>query len=84
MMAGATVNNPNNKYYLYNNQDYWTMSPIGFYDGVSRIGFVLDNGNLIFYCGVADHGGTRPVINIKADIQIIRGDGSSLNPFVIK
>ena len=84
MMAGATVNNPNNKYYLYNNQDYWPMSPIGFYDGVSRIGFVLDNGNLIFYCGVADHGGTRPVINIKADIQIIRGDGSSLNPFVIK
>ena len=84
MMAGATVNKPNNKYYLYNNQDYWTMSPTQFSNGVSRIGFVLDNGNLIFYCGVTDHGGTRPVINIKADVQITKGDGSSLNPFVIK
>ena len=84
MLAGATVNKPNNKYYLYNNQDYWTMSPTGFFGGVSRTGLVLNNGNLVLYCGVTDHGGTRPVINIKADIQIIRGDGSSLNPFVIK
>ena len=34
--------------------------------------------------GVANSFGARPVINLKADTLIIKGDGTSLNPYVIK
>ena len=83
-MAGGVVDKTNSEYYLYNNQDYWTMSPSYFSDGVARITFVFNTGSLITYCGITDHGGARPVINLKSDVKISSGDGTSIAPYKIK
>ena len=77
---------PNSNYYLYNGKYYWTLSPSDFNSGSSstNVWIVLPSGSLHPWYSVTFSLGVRPVINIKADVQITKGDGSSLNPFVIK
>ena len=83
-MAGGVYNVANSNYYLYNGQYIWTLSPSYFASNLShtRVWSVIPSGGLWF--GVTDYLGVRPVINLKADIQIIKGDGTSLNPYQIK
>ena len=72
----------NQSYYLYTEQYYWTMSPVWFDDGWAYVFFVYSNGSLdgirvdLAY-------GVRPVINLKANVQISTGSGTSSNPYVI-
>ena len=76
---------PNSNYYLYNGKNYWTLSP-SFFDprsSVARVWSVVPSGSLDPWNSVASSIGVRPVINLKADVTITKGDGSSLNPFVI-
>ncbi|MBD9099068.1 hypothetical protein EGP98_05715 [bacterium] len=85
-MAGGVVDTANTNYYLYNGQYQWSLSPgyftpYGSYAGVWR---VVPSGSFSPWHYVADSFGVRPVINLKADIQITKGDGSPLNPFVVK
>ena len=77
---------PNSNYYLYNGNYFWTLSPSYFLSNYSAAGvwFVLPSGSLYQWTYVAFSIGVRPVINLKADVQITKGDGSSLNPFVIR
>ena len=77
---------PNSNYYLYNGKYYWTLSPSDFNSGSSstNVWIVLPSGSLHPWYSVTYSIGVRPVINLKADVQITKGDGSSLNPFVIK
>ena len=84
-MAGGVWNTPNSNYYLYNGQYFWTLSPSGFdsYASQSRVWRVTPSGSLFHWCYVAGSFGARPVINLKADTQITKGDGTSLNPFVV-
>ena len=84
-MAGGVWNTPNSNYYLYNGQYFWTLSPSGFdsYASQSRAWGVTSSGSLHHWCHVAGSHGARPVINLKADTQITKGDGTSLNPFVV-
>ena len=82
-MAGAITGETNSKYYLYNNQDYWTMTPSNFSDGIDRVNIVFETGSIVTYCSVADHAGVRPVINLKQNVTISKGDGTTLNPFVV-
>ena len=82
-MAGAITGETNSKYYLYNNQDYWTMTPSNFSDGIARVNIVFETGSIVTYCSVADHAGVRPVINLKQNVTISKGDGTTLNPFVV-
>ena len=81
--AGGVVSdsNKNSSYYLYNGSTYWTMSP--FFCGsrpygtiVAYDGFLTNSELLLAY-------GVRPVINLKANVTILSGDGSSLNPYKI-
>ena len=44
----------------------------------------MSSGGLDQWHNVTYSFGVRPVINLKADVTISKGDGSSLNPFVIK
>ena len=76
--------NYNGTYYLYTNQDYWTMSPRS----------AGENNVVVF--GVSPHGALgdyysdivnipnclRPVINLRADV-FFSGDGSEANPYKI-
>ena len=76
---------PNSNYYLYNGKYYWTLSPSSFNSGNSnaRVWIVLPSGSLNPWYSVTHSIGVRPVINLKANTLITKGDGSSLNPFVI-
>ena len=84
-MAGGVVDVANSNYYLYNGQYTWTLSPSGFYSNISfaNVWYVSPSGTLISY-HVDFSFGVRPVINLKADTQITKGDGTSLNPFTVK
>ncbi len=76
---------PNSNYYLYNGKYYWTLSPSYFSSGHSNayVWPVMPSGSLTPWNSVTNSFGVRPVINLRADVQITKGDGSSLNPFVI-
>ncbi len=82
--AGGVVGSDNNSYYLYTNQYYWTMTPYNFdtsYD-IADVFFVYTSGNN-GYSYVHNTWAIRPVINLKADVTISSGNGTSTQPFVI-
>ena len=76
---------PNSNYYLYNGKYYWTLSPSDFVSNHSNayVWSVMPSGSLGPWNFVTDSLGVRPVINLKADTLITKGDGTSLNPFVV-
>ena len=76
---------PNSNYYLYNGKYFWTLSPSTFNSNRSFaiVWYVLPSGSLYPWYNVTYSIGVRPVINLKVDTLITKGDGSSLNPFVI-
>ncbi len=84
-MAGGIYNTSNSSYYLYNGQNFWTMSPFYFnsYTSSSLVWTVRSLGSLSNN-SVTTSFYTRPVVNLKADTQITKGDGTALNPYVIQ
>ena len=72
----------NSSYYLYTGQTYWTMSPYYFHRGGACVFRVHAYGDLD-YNSVDDEYGVRPVVNLKADVQISSGSGTSSNPYTI-
>ena len=84
-MAGGVFNTSNTNYYLYNGQYQWSLSPGYIYPYLSsaRAWFVNPSGSLSPWFGVTYSFGVRPVINLKADTPITKGDGTALNPYVI-
>ena len=84
-MAGGVWNTANSNYYLYNGQYFWTLSPANFesYSSVAQVWRVLPSGSLNPWGYVSNLYSVRPVISLRADIQIIKGDGTALNPFAI-
>ena len=85
-MAGGVFDTSNTNYYLYNGQYQWSLSPGRFTSNYSDANgwFVSPSGSLSPWIRVTYSYGVRPVINLKADTLITKGDGTSLNPFVIK
>ena len=77
---------PNSNYYLYNGKEYWLLSPSRFDSSGSSAGVwsVMPSGSLTPWFNVTLSLGVRPVINLKADTLITKGDGSSINPFIVK
>ena len=85
-MAGGVWNTANSNYYLYNGQYFWTLSPSHFdsYYSDARVWNVLPSGGMNTWYSVESSYGARPVINLKADTQITKGDGTALNPYAVK
>ena len=85
-MDGGVFNISNTNYYLYNGQYQWSLSPGRFTSNYSDANgwFVSPSGSLSPWIRVTYSYGVRPVINLKAETQITKGDGSSLNPYVVK
>ena len=79
--AGGYQNN-NSSYYLHTGQYFWTMSPSYFSSGgVAYVFYVYSDGNL--YDGRVDMSfGVRPVINLRADVQVT-GSGTTSDPFKV-
>ena len=84
-LAGGVYNTQNSNYYLYNGQYFWTLSPSRFrsYYSHAYVWNVHPSGGLHDGNSISNFFGTRPVINIKADVLITNGDGSALNPFKV-
>ena len=84
-MAGGVHNTSNTNYYLYNGQYQWSLSPGGFTSSGSdaAVWRVDSSGSLSTWNNVRYSFGVRPVINLKSDILITKGDGTALNPFFV-
>ena len=77
--AGGIIETNNQSYYLFTGQNYWTMSPCEFSGGNFSM-FYISSGIITWGSGTY---GIRPVINLKADIQITGGNGTSTNPYIV-
>ena len=84
-LAGGVNDTTNMNYYLYNSGYFWTLSPSYFNSDYSSafVWRVMSSGSLRSWAYVTYSFGVRPVINLKANTLITRGDGSSLNPFIV-
>ena len=83
--AGGIYGTNNTSYYLYNNQNYWTMSPYYFFGsrGLSTAGVFYINLNGTLYPSRVDvPSGVRPVINLSSDVQLT-GSGTSTDPYTL-
>ena len=84
-LAGGKQDLKNENYYLRTNNYYFTMTPSYFYDAhvYAHVYFVLPTGELIYWNRVTNPYGVRPVINIRSDVLISKGDGTVENPFIL-
>ena len=84
-MAGGVHSVQNRDYYLYNGRYQWSFSPGRFIAPLTlaSVGIVTSSGSLDPWDRVTGFFGVRPVINLKSDTLITKGDGSSLNPFTV-
>ena len=90
--AGAYKYNQTNKsYYLYNSSitsDWWLSSPSAYYGSGTFEWSVLGSNGLIgnddYFSVVHYLDAFRPSINLKAELLINGGDGTSSNPYTVK
>ena len=83
VFAGAKYYNSNDKFFLNTGATYYTMTPHSYNGGNQARVFNIDSALLNGVLGVTDVFGVRPVINLRSDVTIIRGTGTSTDPFVI-
>lgn len=84
MLAGLNVNNLNRLTWAHSNTDYFTMTPS--YYNPYECGYVMsyDTNGIISMGGCTKYlKGIRPVINLKPNVKITGGIGTSNDPFVI-
>ena len=84
-LAGTVYNVRNTNYYLYQPIVFYTLSPIYFSSLNSEsVVWSIFSGSFTAMGNVSAGYSIRPVINLKSDVIISKGDGSSINPFVVK
>ena len=84
MYAGGKGTINNSTYYLYTNQDDYTMSPIEFSAGnTSFILAINSNGYFTSFNDYVDSG-VRLVVSLKSTDVVASGNGTSTNPYVIQ
>ena len=82
VLTGITWNNANTGSYLYTGQTYWTMSPY-YYSGNALVFYVYSDGHLNSDSLISwPVPGVRPVINLRADVQLT-GSGITSDPFKV-
>ena len=81
--AGGVNGSNNTSYYLYTNQNYWTMSPYSVNSNPwAYVSFVNSYGTLNSN-RVDNAYGVRPVLNLDAGVTIKSGNGTADSPFVV-
>ena len=80
--AGGVNGANNSGYYLYTGQSYSTISAASSGNGYNYVFGVHPAGNINTY-GVTSALGVRPVINLRADVQL-SGTGTSTDPYVVE
>ncbi len=80
--AGGKYSTNNYSYYLFTGNEYWTISPFDFLNGVAFVFNVSLNG-ILNYSDVSNTSGVRPVINISSSITVT-GSGTINDPYVVQ
>ena len=81
--AGGVFDKDNTSYYLYNELGYWTMSPwLKSSTGYACIFAVYSTGRMMNGRTRLDTYGVRPVINLRAAVQLT-GSGTTDDPYVV-
>jgi len=80
--AGGVHGKTNESYYLYGAASYWTMSPSSFWNLL--VTFVDLYESNLGGSGDDNGGGVRPVINLTPNVQITGGNGTYMNPYVVR
>ena len=85
-MAGALSYKSNINNYLGTGATQWTLTSSYFNETVSQacVWYYNSSGGLESWFFTAGTFGVRPVINLKADTLITKGDGTALSPFVVE
>lgn len=86
IMAGSgKYGSYNSSYYLYNGQNYWTMTPFYHFLAGNSVGMIYIKGVNIHAAYVTNSStGIRPVINLRSDVQFKLGtDGTLNNPYEV-
>jgi len=80
LAGGKNVDNLS--YYLYTNQDWWTLSP-SYFEGNYASGLIVNSyGNMIGNI-IGAQRSVRPALVLKPGTKITSGDGSMNSPFVV-
>ena len=87
--AGGVYGTNNISYYLYTGSNYWTMTPyeLEVSGSIFSRSYTARNiyvGSSLAKAQVNSSYGVRPVINVKGDIQVTSGTGSSTEPYVLQ
>jgi len=69
--------------YLIGSSD-WTMSPYNFIGDFAIEWYLSSAVNGYRGKGVSIEFGVRPVVNLRSGVEIIGGDGTSGNPYIIR
>ena len=82
-LAGGREGLKNEDYYLRTNNYYFTMTPSNFNAANARayVYYVYPAGELNLWSYVTNSYGVRAVINLRSDVLISKGDGTTQNPF---
>ena len=85
-LAGGKTFFKNEDYFLKTNGYFWTMTPADFPEDVAnaRMFSIYPTGELNLWYNVTYSLGVRAVINIRPDVLISQGDGTSENPFILQ
>ncbi len=81
VMAGGI--DENQQYYLYNGQEYWTITPSR-YDGINNatFNFTVNEQGRVSNGWTTSAFGLRPVINLSSNVKIT-GSGTLSDPYVV-
>lgn len=87
MLAGYQYKKTSSSY-LSNGSGYWSMSPYYYNSSNGFVQIFLAMGSSLLDssnpgASQATHGRARPVINLKEDVLVLKGDGTKDNPYVI-
>ena len=82
--AGGVWDTINRDFYLYTDNMYWSITPHDYTEAYKANMFAIDSSGCLYYgFGVNDTHGVRPVINLKADMQINSGNGTASQPYIV-
>lgn len=82
LLAGLSQSTENTNNYLFNDEDYWTMTPsqTGYN---SAMMWLLNKGNIDSIGRVHTDHKIRPSISLRKEVVLTGGDGSSTNPYTV-
>ncbi len=81
--AGAVWDKNNSSYYLYNNDNWWSLSPYDLLSGIAAA-FHVNSMGYLYQDGVANARGVRPSISLKPGVKVQSGtEGTKGNPYVV-